>query len=80
MQGMYTHARENADPPSVVAEGIAAALDDPEPKLRYILGAGAKGTVLAREAASDELWIEQGAALTDEEQRAWGEKVFPRQE
>ena len=80
MQGMYTHARENADPPSVVAEGIAAALHDPEPKLRYILGAGAKGTVLAREAASDELWIEQGAALTDEEQRAWGEKVFPRQE
>ena len=80
MQGMYTRARENADPPSVVAEGIAAALDDPEPKLRYILGAGAKGTVLAREAASDELWIEQGAALTDEEQRAWGEKVFPRQE
>ena len=80
MQGMYTHARENADPPSVVAEAIAAALDDPEPKLRYIVGAGAKGTVLAREAASDELWIEQGAALTDEEQRVWGEKVFPRQE
>ena len=80
MQSMYTHARENADPPSVVAQGIAAALDDPEPKLRYIVGTGAKGTVLAREAASDELWIEQGAALTAEEQNAWGEKVFPRQE
>ena len=77
MLGMYTHARANAEPPSVVAEAIERALDDPEPKLRYLVGAGAEQTVLAREAASDELWIEQGAELTVEELQEWQARVFP---
>ena len=77
MQAMYTHARENAEPPSVVAEAIERALDDPEPKLRYVVGTGAEGTLLARAAATDELWIEQGGALTAEELQEWQAKVFP---
>ena len=80
MQAMYTHARANADPPSVVAEAIAHALDDPEPKLRYVVGAGAEQTVLARDSASDELWIEQGGALTKEALQEWEAKVFPPRE
>ncbi|MCH7531178.1 MAG: SDR family oxidoreductase [Gemmatimonadetes bacterium] len=80
MQAMYTHARAQADPPSVVAEAIAHALDDPEPKLRYVVGAGAEQTVLARDSASDELWIEQGGALTKEALQEWEAKVFPPRE
>lgn len=80
MLGMYMHARATAEPPSVVAEAIERALDDPEPKLRYLVGAGAEQTVLAREAASDELWIEQGAALSAEQLQEWQTKVFPPQD
>lgn len=77
MQGLYTHARANADPPAVVAQAIDRALLDPEPRLRYVVGAGAKGTVLGRAAMSDEDWLEQGRALTPEEYRQWQERVFP---
>ncbi len=77
MQGLYAHARANADPPAVVAQAIDRALLDPEPRLRYVVGAGAKGTVLGRAAMSDEDWLEQGRALTPEEYRQWQERVFP---
>ena len=77
MQAMYTHARAHAEPPSVVATAIERALDDPEPKLRYAVGEGAEQILLARAAASDELWIEQGGALTAEELQEWQAKVFP---
>ena len=77
---MYTHARANAEPPSVVAAAIERALDDPEPKLRYVVGEGAEQIVLARAAASDELWIEQGGELTAEELQEWQAKVFPPQD
>ncbi|MEE2897804.1 MAG: SDR family oxidoreductase [Gemmatimonadota bacterium] len=77
MQGLYTHARANADPPAVVAQAIDRALLDPEPRLRYVVGAGAKGTVLGRAAMSDEDWLEQGRALTPEEYRQWQARVFP---
>jgi NAD(P)-dependent dehydrogenase (short-subunit alcohol dehydrogenase family) len=80
MQAMYTHARANAEPPSVVAAAIERALDDPEPKLRYLVGEGAEQIVLARAAASDELWIEQGGELTVEELQEWQAKVFPPQD
>ena len=80
MQAMYTHARADADPPSVVAEAIERALDDSEPKLRYVVGAGAEPTVLARTAASDEVWIEQGGELTEEAYQQWQARVFPPQE
>ena len=80
LQAMYTHARANADPPSVVAEAIELALDDSEPKLRYVVGAGAEPDVLARTAASDEVWIEQGGELTEEEYQQWQARVFPPRE
>ncbi len=80
MRAMYAHARAHADPPSVVAEAIEGALDDSEPKLRYVVGAGAGQTLLARAAAGDEVWIEQGGALTEEEYQQWQARVFPPRE
>ena len=64
----------------MVAEAIERALDDSEPKLRYVVGAGAGQTLLSRAAAGDEVWIEQGGALTEEEYQQWQARVFPSRE
>jgi NAD(P)-dependent dehydrogenase (short-subunit alcohol dehydrogenase family) len=48
MQGLYRSARGGADPPSVVAEVIAEALDDPNPRFRYLAGEGASPVIDGR--------------------------------
>jgi NAD(P)-dependent dehydrogenase (short-subunit alcohol dehydrogenase family) len=66
MQALYEHAR-GAEPPSVVAEVIAHALDDPSPRFRYLAGKGAPPVIDARARMTDEEWIDMGREMTDEE-------------
>lgn len=76
MRAMYLDARANAEPPSVVAEVIAAALADPEPKLRYQAGLGASSLLDGRTNVSDEEWIDLGREMTDEEYFAASARIF----
>ena len=77
MQGLYRSARGGADPPSVVAEVIAEALDDPNPRFRYLAGEGASPVIDGRARMTDEEWIDMGREMTDEEYFAERERRFP---
>ncbi len=67
MQALYRHARGGAEPPSVVAEVIANALDDPDPRFRYLVGERAPRVIDGRARMTDEEWIDMGREMTDEE-------------
>jgi len=77
MQGLYRSARGGADPPSVVAEVIAEALDDPNPRFRYLAGEGASPVIDGRARMTDEEWIDMGREMTDEEYLAESARRFP---
>ena len=77
MQGLYRSARGGADPPSVVAEVIAEALDDPNPRFRYLAGEGASPVIDGRARMTDEEWIDMGREMTDEEYFAESARRFP---
>ena len=47
----------NADPPSVVAQVLQAALEDPSPRLRYLAGQSAAPSMEYRASVSDEEWV-----------------------
>jgi hypothetical protein len=51
----------------VVAEVILAALEDPEPKLRYPCAWGGKELSQGRARLSDEAWVDLGRCKSDEE-------------
>ena len=76
MREMYLDARANAEPPSVVAEVIAEALDDPNTKLRYVAGLGAGALIEGRRRASDEEWIDLGREMTEEEYLTAAARIF----
>ena len=67
MQALYRNARGGAEPPSVVAEVIADALDDPNPRFRYLAGEGASPVLDGRARMTDEEWIDLGREMTDDE-------------
>ena len=73
---LYENARGDADPPSVVAQVIAHALDDPDPRFRYLAGQGALPVMDGRARMTDEEWIDMGREMTDEEYFAESERVF----
>lgn len=75
MRAMYTDPQNIAQPPSVVAEALQAALDDPEPKLRYKAGS-AKIYIEGRRRLSDEQWIGTGRFLDDAEWFVETRKMF----
>ena len=77
MQALYRNARGGADPPSVVAEVIAEALDDPNPRFRYLAGNGAAPVINGRARMTDEEWIDMGREMTDEEYFAESARRFP---
>ena len=77
MQGLYRSARGGADSPSVVAEVIAEALDDPNPRFRYLAGEGASPVIDGRARMTDEEWIDMGREMTDEEYFAESARRFP---
>jgi NAD(P)-dependent dehydrogenase (short-subunit alcohol dehydrogenase family) len=77
MQALYRNARGGADPPSVVAEVIAEALDDPNPRFRYLAGNGAASVIDGRARMTDEEWIDMGREMTDEEYFAESARRFP---
>ena len=77
MQALYENARGGAEPPSVVAEVIARALDDPNPRFRYLAGAGAAPVIDGRARMTDEEWIDMGREMTDEEYFAESARRFP---
>lgn len=77
MQGLYRSARGGADPPSVVAEVIAEALDDPNPRFRYLAGEGASPVIDGRARMTDEEWTDMGREMTDEEYLAESARRFP---
>ncbi len=76
MQALYKHARGGAEPPSVVAEVIADALDDPSPRFRYLAGERAPPVLDGRARMTDEEWIDLGREMTDEEYRAESGRWF----
>jgi NAD(P)-dependent dehydrogenase (short-subunit alcohol dehydrogenase family) len=69
----YKSARANAEPPSVVAGVIADALDDPDPRFRYLAGKSAAPVIDGRARITDEDWIDMGREMTDEEY--WAESA-----
>lgn len=73
MLAQYKNARVNAEPPSVVAEVIAAALDDANPRFRYLAGKSAPPVIDGRARMTDEEWIDMGREMTDEEY--WAESA-----
>lgn len=77
MQALYRNARSGAEPPSVVAEVIADALDDPHPRFRYLAGVGAPPVLASRARMTDEEWIDMGREMTDEEYLAERQRLFP---
>ena len=77
MQALYSNARGGAEPPSVVAELIAEALDDPSPRFRYLAGDGAAPVINGRARMTDEEWIDMGREMTDEEYWAESARRFP---
>ncbi len=77
MQALYRNARGGADPPSAVAEVIAAALDDPTPRFRYLAGKDAPPVLDGRARMTDEEWIDMGREMTDEEYFAESGRRFP---
>ncbi len=77
MQALYLNARGGADPPEVVAELIAEALDDPNPRFRYLAGKGAPPVIDGRARMTDEEWIDMGREMTDEEYWAESARRFP---
>ena len=76
MQALYRNARGGAEPPSVVAEVIAYALDDPDPRFRYLAGEGSSPVLDARARMTDEEWIDMGREMTDEEYYAESARRF----
>ncbi len=77
MQALYRNALRGADPPSVVAEVIADALDDPTPRFRYLAGKDAPPVLNGRARMTDEEWIDMGREMTDEEYFAESGRRFP---
>ncbi len=77
MQALYSKARGGAEPPSVVAELISEALDDPSPRFRYLAGDGAAPVINGRARMTDEEWIDMGREMTDEEYWAESARRFP---
>ncbi|MCH7892436.1 MAG: SDR family oxidoreductase [Gemmatimonadetes bacterium] len=77
MQVLYRHALAGADPPSVVAQVIADALDDPTPRFRYLAGKDAPPVLEGRARMTDEEWIDMGREMTDEEYFAESGRRFP---
>ena len=73
---MFEHAREVADPPEVVAEVIAEALADDEPRFRYTAGSSAPGAVEGRKRITDEEWIALGRPMDPEAYRAELSRIF----
>lgn len=76
MQALYRNARGGAEPPSVVAEVIADALDDPNPRFRYLAGEGASPVLDGRARMTDEEWIDLGREMTDDEYNAESARRF----
>ena len=76
MKVLYKNARAGADPPSVVAEAIADALVDPNPRFRYLAGEGAPPVINGRARVTDEEWIDLGREMTDEEYFAESGRLF----
>ena len=76
MQALYRNARGGAEPPSVVAEVIADALDDPNPRFRYLAGEGASPVLDGRARMTDEEWIDLGREMTDNEYIAESARRF----
>jgi NAD(P)-dependent dehydrogenase (short-subunit alcohol dehydrogenase family) len=76
MKVLYKDARGGADPPSVVAEVIADALVDPNPRFRYLAGEGAPPVINGRARVTDEEWIDLGREMTDEEYFAESRRLF----
>jgi NAD(P)-dependent dehydrogenase (short-subunit alcohol dehydrogenase family) len=76
MQALYKNARGGAEPPSVVAEVIADAFDDPNPRFRYLAGEGASPVLDGRARMTDEEWIDLGREMTDDEYIAESARRF----
>ena len=77
MQVLYRHALAGADPPSVVAQVISDALDDPTPRFRYLAGKDAPPVLEGRARMTDEEWIDMGREMTDDEYFAESGRRFP---
>ena len=78
---LYAGANETGGDPRGAATAIVAALDDPEPKLRYLVGADAEVFVAGRARLTDEDWIELfGRERSDEDFFAAFAAAFPMPE
>ena len=75
---MTEGANETGGDPRGAATAIVAALDDPEPKLRYLVGTDAQVFVAGRARLTDEEWVEFfGRERSDEQFFADFAAAFP---
>lgn len=63
---LFAQAQHTGGAPQRVAEVIAAALDAPEPKLRYLVGDDAEAFAAGRVRTGDETWVAMGRHESDE--------------
>ena len=67
---MFGKLLESASQPELVAETIQLALETDQPKLRYLVGEGAKKWAAGRQAMTDEQWVYFGREMTLDEYAA----------
>ena len=53
----FEEGAANADPPQVVAQVLERALEDPNPRFRYLAGSSAAPSIDFRASVSDEEWV-----------------------
>ncbi len=73
---LITKLLENPSPPELVAETIQLSLETDQPKLRYLVGEDAKGFVEARQAMTDEEWVDFGREMTLDEAALYLDRVL----
>lgn len=64
---MFQKQLQHPTMPETVAAAIEAAIDDPNPRFRYVVGADAELLLVGRRGISDEQWVEDGQAMSDGE-------------
>ncbi len=74
---IFAQAQQTGGAPERVAAVIAAALDAPEPRLRYLVGEDAESLVAGRARMGDESWIAMGRHERDEDFFAEFAERFP---
>ncbi len=74
---MFTQAKQIGGEPQLVADLVEKAINDAEPRLRYMVGDSAQVFFDGRARMSDEEWVALGRHMTSQDYfQEWGAR-FP---